>query len=321
MNLKLLAGRLRDAWMHYPGDQRDLARFPAGKPIFLTGTHRSGTTWAASMLADPGLWQIHEPFNPNKRMWKRSFEYAAPSSPRPDVDRYFAALLRGRHRATSTYPHTDHPLMPLRLFRPPIRRAIVKDPLACLLTGYLARHFDLDTLVLFRHPADFAASIVRLGWPTGTYLERFLRDILLMDEHLGPYALLLESHRNGNDLASAAVLHGALNRVLWNQAQATAGIRTLQFETLCRDPITQFEQLFSRLGLPYTEATRSRHQALCTAPDHDPAHYRTHAVARNSAAMADAWRRQLDTAQRATVRAIWDQFGIPLYSDPADWPD
>ena len=39
-----------------------------GKPILVTGTHRSGTTWTARMLAAaPELGYIWEPFNPLQR--------------------------------------------------------------------------------------------------------------------------------------------------------------------------------------------------------------------------------------------------------------
>jgi len=66
MNWKLLAGRLRDAWLDYPAARRRIAAVPHGPPIFLTGTHRSGTTWLAGMLAASGIWYVHEPFFPGR---------------------------------------------------------------------------------------------------------------------------------------------------------------------------------------------------------------------------------------------------------------
>src|SRR5690242_1511734 len=36
-----------------------------GRPILVTGAHRSGSTWVGKMLAlAPGIGYIHEPFNP-----------------------------------------------------------------------------------------------------------------------------------------------------------------------------------------------------------------------------------------------------------------
>ena len=66
MNLKLQLGKLVCAYKEYPQQLNTFRKFPVGKPIFLTGTHRSGTTWIAKMLAPPGIWHLHEPFNPNQ---------------------------------------------------------------------------------------------------------------------------------------------------------------------------------------------------------------------------------------------------------------
>jgi hypothetical protein len=99
------------------------------------------------MLAVPGLWYVHEPFNPNKHIWNESFTYANPDSQRPDIDKYVQQLLDGRRRETASVGNCDHPLMPLRLFRPSIRRIMIKDPVACLLTGYLTARFAFQGIV------------------------------------------------------------------------------------------------------------------------------------------------------------------------------
>lgn len=319
MNWKLAAGRLRDAWRELPRQRREFLDFPAGPPIFVGGTHRSGTTWVAKMLAEPGLWYIHEPFNPNKRIWKQAFSYAPPERNRPDIDQYFSKLLGGKFRSTSNSPNTDHWLMPMRLFCPPIQRVIIKDPLACLLTGYLNRHFELKSIILFRHPAGFVSSITRLRWPVGIFLKDFLRRTDLMNDHLSPYAELMEKHQDRDDAPAAAVLHGALNSVQWNQIQLDSRIRWYLFEDLCRDPLTSFANIFADFRIPYTEATRHRHSELSFQGSPNSDDYHAHAVARKSSAMADSWKRQLSAEHVAQVRDIWQRFDIPLYHDDASW--
>jgi len=319
MGWKLTVGRLRDAWRDSSEDRTALATFPAGPPIFLGGTHRSGTTWVGSMLAEPGLWYLHEPFNPNKKIWKESFTYANPESARPDVNLYVTALLAGKHRTTSLYRHTDHCLMPLRVFRPVIKRVLIKDPLACLLAGYLAKKFEFRTRILFRHPAGFVSSVHRLGWPTGGFLKQFLQRPDLMQDHLEPYRELMERHQDRNDIASAAVLHGVLNVVQWNQIQQNSEIRWHRFEDLCEDPINQFRMIFQELSLPYTPETEQRHRALCHGDAQNPTDYRTHSVARNSQAMAESWKRQLNADQTAQIRSFWEQFDVDLYRSESEW--
>jgi len=297
--------------MEYPHARREIRDFPPGPPILIAGTHRSGTTWFASMLAEPGLWYVHEPFNPNKHLWPESFTYAAPGSLRPDVDRYFEALLRGEYRSTSNNSNTDHWLMPLRLARPPIGRVMVKDPLGCLLTGYLAARFDLQVRVLFRHPAGFVSSVTRLGWPVGGFLKDFLGRSDLMSDHLEPWRDLMAAHVDRNDAKAAAVLHGALNVVLWNQVQENPSIVYYLFEDLCAEPLERFETIFRELALPYNHQTRQRHVSLCLEGADSPAGYRPHAVARRSGAMATSWKSQLSEPEVLEIRDIWNSFSIP----------
>lgn len=316
---KLTVGKLAHAWRDYPRQRRELASQPPGPPIFVTGTHRSGTTWFAKMLAVPGLWYVHEPFNPNKHLWREAFTYARPDSCRPEIDAYTHRLLRGQLRQTLNLANADHPWMPLRLLSQPVRRVMIKDPLACLLTGYLTAHFNLTTVVLFRHPAGFVASVTRLGWPSGEFLRDFLTRGPLMADHLEPYRELMERHVQGVGVEAAAVLHGVLNTVIWNQAEANPTIRRFCFEELCRDPITAFAGLFSEMGLTYTDATREHHTALCLNGSPNPSDYHAHAVARKSTAMAASWRQQLTPDQIGAVRRIWNQFHTPLYLDDEQW--
>lgn len=317
-SVKLTIGKLRDAWLGYPQLRSQLSRFPDGRPIFVSGTHRSGTTWVAKMLSAPGLWYIHEPFNPNKNAWKEPFSYVPVDGDDPTVDRHMSWVLKGGFRASSMNGPVDHYLMPLRLFRPPIHRIMIKDPLACLLTGYLTRRFDLQTIVLFRHPCGFVASVTRLGWPTAIQLKEFLSRRQLMDDYLAPYADLMERHSTGDSIESAAVLHGVLNSVLWRQTNEL-GLGWFRFKDLCASPIERFQGLFERLDLPYSEAVRDQHVKLCTSGSAVSGDYHPHAVARQSQAMAESWRRDIDGPKSSLIRGIWQRFDIPLYDDDRDW--
>lgn len=271
------------------------------------------------MLAVPGLWYIHEPFNPNKHIWSESFSYARPNQPNPEVDKYFQSLLQGGFRRTANMAHCDHSLMPMRLMKPPMNRIMIKDPLACLLTGYLAAQFDVLPVVLFRHPAGFVSSVTRLGWPVGVYLTEFLSRPDLMHDHLKPYRDLMEQHQHGDSVEAAAVLHGVLNVVQWNQIQANPAIRYYVFEDLCQDPLPAFEKIFADLDLAYNDSTRQLHTSLCMAGSKDPGDYHTHAVARNSIAMADSWKRQLTPDDTLRVMTIWNQFTVQLYKSSSPY--
>jgi LPS sulfotransferase NodH len=318
MNWKLLAGRLRDAWLDYPAARQRIAAVPAGPPIFLTGTHRSGTTWLAGMLAASGICYSHEPTAPKKGRWSQNLEYRASGIVDPNLDTLFEDVLAGGFRAALRLPNSDHPLMPLRLLRPRFRRVLIKDPLACLMSAYLSKRFQMQTLILFRHPAGFVSSVCRLGWPRGQFLRQFLADDVLMAAHLEQHRALLERYAGEDSIASATVLHAALNTVLWDFAQAGVGT-ALSFEALCADPINQLEHLFGTLGLPYNDGVRAAHSTACLGKEQAIGAYHPHAINRNSIAMASAWKVQLSKDEVAEVRGLWEQFDVPLYRDVADW--
>ena len=318
MNWRLTAGRLSKAWRDYHRVRRELGTFQPGSPIFVTGTHRSGTTWIAKMLAAPGLWYIHEPFNPNKKAWPEAFSYARSDQPCPKTDRLMHQILRGKLRWALALKDADHPLMPLRLFPQPIRRIMIKDPLACLLTEYLTKRHDLRTLVVFRHPCGFVSSVERLGWPTAGFLHDLLAQRDLVEDHLSPYVDIMRRHSEADGVPAGAVLHAVLNLVLWKTVQELR-LRWCLFESLCRSPINEFEHLFRYFDLPYTEATRQRHQRICLPRSRPVDSYHPHAVERNSQAMADSWKKQLTEGEVEKIRAIWSRFDVPLYRADQDW--
>lgn len=284
----------------------------------MTGTHRSGTTWLAKMLAASGIWYVHEPFSPQKGRWSRSFDFRRSEHHDPAVDALFSEVLAGGFRSALNLPNSDHPLMPLRLFRPKFQRILVKDPLACLLTEYLTRRFKLQTLILFRHPAGFVSSVCRLGWPRGAFLKQFLADEVLMASHLDPHRKLLERYAPEDSIASASVLHGALTNVLWNFVQKGVGT-AIQFEELCNNPIVQLESLFAKLKLPYSEEVRETHRLACLGIPQAIDAYHPHSVNRNSMVMASSWKAELSQTEVQQIRGIWEQFDVPLYRRENDW--
>jgi hypothetical protein len=115
------------------------------------------------------------------------------------------------------------------------------------------------------------------------------------------------------------VLHGALNKVLWNQIVQNPSIKHFQFEELCLDPIDKFKGIFEELDLPYTDSTLERHRKLCFMDERPVESYHPHAIARNSRAMACSWKEQLDSGVVSNIRKIWLEFEIPLYADDISW--
>lgn len=316
--LKLAAGKTWSAWRGYPATRRALLAARPGPPILVTGMYRTGTTWVGAMLAPAGLWHLHEPFNPNRRMWREELVFAEPDTPRRDVDAFVRRLLQGGHRAALRLPRAGHRFAPLRLLPFAPRRVLVKDPSAALLSEYLVRRHGMRAVVLFRHPAAVVSSLLRLGWPTGELVARLLSDEALMEGPLARARVSMTEAANRRDAISGVVLYGCVATMLWTFTERNPeSMIRLQFEDLCADPIGAFRALFQWLDLDCDERVARVHERLTggAGPGVDD----PHGVVRSSADMRWVWRERTAAADLSAVRELWERFDVPLYRDPSHW--
>ncbi|MFN2389931.1 MAG: sulfotransferase, partial [Actinomycetota bacterium] len=138
------------------------------RPILVTGSHRSGTTWVGKMLSASGQTAyLHEPFNPRRRPgWTGNripywFLYVTPANERyyvPVVEDLLALrypwqsglsdIRSFRHAALYAVDGARSVRYRLRRARP-----LVKDPIALFSAPWLADRFDAQVVIMVRHPA------------------------------------------------------------------------------------------------------------------------------------------------------------------------
>ena len=290
-------------------------------PILVTGAHRSGTTWVGRMLAlAPGVAYVHEPFNPrfSAGAFDRYFTIVthenearyAPELERALSFRYeLLTRLQRRHapkdvaRAVRGYARAQRP-------RWTDARPLMKDPIALLSAEWLAQRFDMDVVVLIRHPAAFASSLKRLGWRHS--FATFIDDGRV-PEVIRPYEdeIRAQARDPGDILAQAALLW----RLLYN---AVAGYRErhpqwayLRHEDASLDPVATFERLYAQLGLELTGSARAE-IARSSAPGNPAELAAPHGVELDSAASLGRWREQLTGDEIETLRErtsdVWPRF-------------
>lgn len=298
----------------------------AAPPILVTGAHRSGTTWVGKMLAlAPGVAYLHEPFNPrfSAGRFDRYFivvtgeneDRYAPELERVLELRYdLAARLRTRRRPRDL-ARAVRDFTRVERMRRSASRPLVKDPIALLSAEWLATRFDMEVVVLIRHPAAFAASLKRLGWKHS--FANFLDDGL--PEVLGPYEdeIREQAGRPGDILTQAALLWRVLYDAVDGYRERQPGWTFLRHEDASVDPVATFGRLYEQLGLELTPEARATIESA-SAPE-NPAELRTpHAVELDSAASLGRWREELTPEEIETLRErtrdVWPRF----YSD-AEW--
>jgi hypothetical protein len=196
-------------------------------------------------------------------------------------------------------------------------RPLLKDPIAIYSAGWLADTFDMDVIVLIRHPAAFVNSIVgrRLRHP----FDHFLRQPLLMRDVLSPFAEEIAAFADVEQplLEQGILLWNVLHTPIARYRRERPAWSFLRLEDVAEDPDTAFRGIYRRLGLTYDDAVRravAEHSgAENPIEDMDPSSHR-----RNSAASVVAWKRRLSPADVDRVRTGVEPLAREFYDD-GDW--
>ena len=305
----------------------------APKPILVTGSHRSGTTWAGRVLAfsPTPVGYIWEPFNPRHRpgtfpiRFPQYFHYLCAENGAACAGA-IAEMLAFRYRPAaevrSLRSARDAGRMARdwsRFARSRRRRAtpLMKDPIALFSAEWLADTFDMRVLVMIRHPASFATSIRRRGWRHR--FADFLDQPLLMRDFLGPYegAIRAADEREPDLLDEAILLWNVLYGSLARMQERRGDWLYVRQEDLAREPVARFADLYSQLGLEWSRSVQQR--VLETSAASNPADAeRVDSIRRHSAAHVTAWKAHLTAAEVERVRRGTEPLASRWYGD-GDW--
>jgi hypothetical protein len=200
-------------------------------------------------------------------------------------------------------------------------RPLLKDPIALMSAEWLAERFRVQPVVMIRHPAAFAGSLLRVDWPRFDFRNWSDQPLLLRDL-AGPYEGQIRAFAGGaeHDRIDEAIL-------MWNVMHHVVGLYRdrhpdwsfVRHEDLSEEPVKGFRDLYERLGLvwdPVAEAAIAR-----SSTDHGrrevPAHlHRT--VRRDSRAARWTWLRRLTPQERERVREGTGEVAEAFYGEE-DW--
>jgi hypothetical protein len=298
-----------------------------GRPILVTGAHRSGTTWVGRMLAlAPAVGYLHEPFSPAtspgingaafpryyERVTEANEELYAPHLERALAFRYDLPRALAALRTPADAARSARDAARFVRARRAGARPLVKDPIALRSADWLADRFGMEVVVTIRHPAAFAASAIRLGYAPDLA-------VFLGDERLQAFEpeLRRQLAKPGEALEQAALVWRLLYTLVDGYRRSRPEWLFVRHEDASRAPLETFESLYGRLGLDWTERAR-RGVARASSTANPPETASKHAVRVDSAANVGRWRARLPEADAARLREatgdVWPRF----YADE-DW--
>lgn len=308
------------------------------KPILVTGSHRSGTSWAGKIISlAPEVQQIWEPFN----LYNCGiFKYIS----NENEDFYYKYILDIINFSCFSYYHyycifieptqvsndlyIQINLIIKRIIKRNLKlfvwhllkiRMLLKDPIAVFSAEWLSLRFNMDVVVLIRHPAAFVSSLKRLEWsyPFSTFLEQ----PLLMQKYLYPFEAEIHDYaKNEKDLVDQGIL-------LWKLIYSVVSIYQrkhsqwcfIRHEDISIDPIEEFKSLFCKLNLRFTDKVIKEINYYCDVENPAEApEGKAHALRRNSKANIWNWKTRLSPSEITKIRKNLSDISDRFYSDQ-DW--
>lgn len=287
------------------------------KPILLTGAHRTGTTWLANMLAlSKGMQIASEPFNLMGWAYKLDglvdnwFTYV-PALPEEKVINAYRKVMDcktgriyGRKKIQRYFPFTRK------------GRLIIKDPIACMSSDWLANKFELDVLVTIRHPAAFALSLKRMNWSFD--FNHLLRQEKLVDDYLSLFIKEMEAQPS-EVVEQAALVWKIIYHVLSQYIYKNPEWIMVKHEDISRKPIEELRVLYDRLGLIWSNKIEMQvKQYTGKGNPVNPKQGVAHQMVRDSKKNIDRWKKLLSKDEVYTVKRVTAGVAEKYYCE-ADW--
>lgn len=288
----------------------------SGRPIFIAGNGRSGTSWLGATLglADNTLY-YREPCHPERnghrcdaadQIWS---QHVLPGEDNPFFAGKLDQAFQGWFWRGSGFKITDYVH---RIGRRP--RIIIKDVATFSSTTWVADRWDPDVVLIFRHPGAYAASVRRLD-QNNRELNRMR--LLLQNPYVrGSISdTTYESCVAITDPLAASIASWALRtRLVFDDIKTHPNWHLIHYEELAADPVSMFQALYEDLGLEWTDKIAQTIKATSNANADGK-----FSTSRVSLTRINGWKKELTSDDVATVRRTLDLFDMPIYAAPSNW--
>lgn len=308
------------------------------KPILITGSHRSGTTWVGKTISlSNNVQYIYECFHPNgllrhHRVFNIWFKFLNHKHQQP----YFSELSR---ILQFDYKITEALSMfyegKLNLRNSPVRlefyrdvwklrlslnkniiRPLLKDPIALFSVPWLVNSFNFIPIILIRHPAAFVGSLIRLGWRFN--FNNFLHQPDIIDRYLSSFVPQIKT-LSGDPIEEAALLWNCLHHVINEYQKGYPGWHYYRHEDISSNPEQEFEIIYNKLNLEFTNEIRT--EIINQNSNSNSKHIKSgkiHQLKRDSRLNIKSWKRRLSKKEINKIRKVTEPYWTKFYTD-SDW--
>lgn len=303
------------------------------KPILVTGSHRSGSTWVGKVIsASPSVIYIHEPFNLSHEpgLCTAKFDYWFTYISDENQHLYYDQLkktmllkysvIEGMKeiRSLNDAKTISKNYARFFLYRHRNARPLIKDPIAFFSAEWLSKTFDMNVLILIRHPAAFASSLKRLNWTHP--FSHFLQQPLLMKDYLYPFEEEIKkfAEKEHDIIDQSILLWKIVHYLIIKYKDAHKDWIFLRHEDISMNPAIVFQDVFEKLDLEFTESVRMYIQESSNFSNPSEAPKDGSSLKRDSRSNIWNWKSRLTESEIERIRNGVKDISIEFYSDN-DW--
>jgi hypothetical protein len=237
-------------------------------PILITGSHRSGTTWVSKIVAGSSdIRFLNEPFfnlakkDAVPKNWflhitsKNESEYYEKIRDLLSFSSYFQKQILASIKGSKNI--LKHPRSTLIHALEHFRniggvRPLVKEPIGVFSAEWLASKFNMDVIIMIRHPLAFAGSLKDLDWQFN--FRHFLEQPLLMEDYLYPFGKQIKEYvESKHDIIDvASLLWKSIYHTVAQYKKCHKDWLFVRHEDISRNPVFWFKNIFEKCKLKYT---------------------------------------------------------------------
>ena len=237
------------------------------RPILITGSHRSGTTWVGNVIQSSGQTNyILEPLNPGlqRNMNGFWFDHRIPKIWFPAIDfqnsiyyiQGFKKILKGNYGYFSLRPKSYNEfkyVTKLWLNSKNSNRVLLKDPIALFSSSWLHSEFNSQNIVLVRNPLNFISSLKKNNWSHD--FSDFLHQKKFLKQEFGPYIEKISDFAKTQPsiVEQGILLSNMFNDYIFKLKIENPEWHFVSLESIASNPLDEFRQIFKFLDLSFNE--------------------------------------------------------------------
>lgn len=304
----------------------------SSKPILVTGTHRSGSTWVGKVLSKAsGYGYMHEPFNPIYPSTKQApiskwFLHLDQNSS-SGYHKYFESILGWNYLPFERVGGINNHLKLKLWVKYSIiyalnsllrRNVLIKDPIAFFSAPWMHNNFDCDVCIVVRHPAAFYYSLKRKNWYFP--FEDLSSQKILMENYLADFKdEIFHFAKHKQPLLNQACLFwNIINHTTARYKNDFPNWKIVLHEQLSEDPKKEFHELFRSLNLKFTRKVEEYLEKVSSESNSSVVKGEKELMKRNSKENIKYWKEFLSIKEIDTIRELTSDFWPLFYSDK-DW--